>query len=229
LQIPWANISDMMSALMMVFLLISVTYSSQVKNKSEQLEEKNKKIHKITADFSDSRYEIYASLNEAFSHKFEEWHATLDRETLTLRFNNPAILFEPGSDRLTPAFEKILADLWINYIEVLRRYPEDVAEVKIQGHTSSEWSDSTIEESYFNNMKLSQERTRSTLIFCYNLTPMDKRDWVIENVTANGMSFARTIKAPDGSEDVVRSRRVEFTVVVNSHIALEKIGEALDD
>ena len=229
LQVPWANISDMMSALMMVFLLISVTYSAQVKQQTKELEETNDKIHKIAEDYSDNREKIYARLNEKFSHKFEDWQATLDSKTLTLRFNNPSILFQPGSDKLTPAFEKILRELWSGYIEVLQEYPEDISEVKIQGHTSSEWSGASLDESYFNNMKLSQERTRSALSYCYSITPESRKAWVRKNVTANGMSFSRPILDSNGKENIAMSRRVEFSVVVNSYTALEKIGDALDD
>ena len=228
-QTPWANISDMMAGLMMVFLLISVVYSSQVKDQADELLQKNEKILGISESYSDNRAEIYEALNDSFSDRFDEWSAVLDEETLTLRFEDPALLFEAGSDELTPKFREILANFWVEYAEILSRYQDNIAEVRIEGHTSSEWSTDDIQVSYFRNMQLSQRRTRTTLQYCYNLTPLALQDWVRSKVTANGMSFSRLILDQEGAEDPAASRRVEFTVIVNSTDTLEEIGRALSD
>lgn len=228
-QAPWANISDMMAALMMLFLLISVVYGSQVTSQSAELQETNSKITEITDSYKDNRSEIYKSLEENFSDKFEEWGAVLDKDTLTLRFNDPALLFEAGSSELTPRFREILQSFWPRYTQVLSEYSEDIREIRIEGHTSSEWADASIEQSYFNNMRLSQQRTRTTLEFCYYLTPDSYQDWVRGHVTANGMSFSRLVLDNSGGEDATASRRVEFTVVVDSRSAVEQIGRILDE
>lgn len=228
-QTPWASISDMMSALMMLFLLISVVYGSEMTNQSKELQQTNEKISEITDSYTDNRAEIYLSLDDAFSSKFDEWGAVLDKDTLTLRFNDPALLFEPGSADLTPRFQEILREFWPRYTSVLSRYVADIREIRIEGHTSSEWSSTTLEQSYFNNMRLSQQRTRTTLEFCYYLTPESYQEWVQGHVTANGMSFSRLILDDSGDEDPVASRRVEFTVVVDSSSAVEQIGRILDE
>ena len=177
----------------------------------------------------DKREEIYNSLMSSFGPKLEMWKAVLDKSTLTLRFNDPALLFEPGSSEITPRFKLILEEFWSPYVDILSKYPLDIREIKIEGHTSSEWSGSTLDESYFNNMKLSQERTRSTLLECYNLTSSAKKEWVRSFVTANGMSFSRPVFDKQNKEDVARSRRVEFTVVVDSRSKLKEIMGELND
>lgn len=229
LQTPWANIADMMSSLMMVFLLISVSYSFQVKTKSDELQEVTDQVAILTGEYTDNRKQIYGSLNKKFSSKFEEWSAVLNEDSLTLRFENPALLFEPGSENLTERFQEILSEFWPEYISVLIQYSEDISEVRIEGHTSSEWSGVTLDESYFKNMWLSQSRTRSTLKSCYDLTPDNDRAWVRKYVTANGMSFSRPMMTPDLVEDSAKSRRVEFTVVVNSKEAIQNIRRVLND
>ncbi len=229
LQTPWANISDLMSGLMMVFLLISVTYGVQVSNQAVVLEEKNEKIGNITNSYTDNRSQIYGALDDAFSSKFDEWSAVLDEETLTLRFNDPTLLFEPGSSELTPHFQEILGEFWVSYISILEKYSDDIREVKIEGHTSSEWYGVDLDTAYFKNMKLSQARTRTTLEFCYALTPSQDRVWVRSFVTANGMSSSKPVMGQDGLEDIKRSRRVEFTIIVDSTAVVEKIGDALND
>ena len=229
LQTPWANIADMMSSLMMVFLLISVTYSFQVKTVADELKRKNADVSDLTEAYTDNRKEIYKALNEKFADRFEEWSAELDEDTLTLRFTDPAILFESGSAELTSRFKRILEDLWPEYVEVLLRYSEDITEIRIEGHTSSEWINSNKDESYFNNMRLSQERTRSALRYCYNITAKKDKEWVREHVTANGMSFSRLVRTDSGEEDPARSRRVEISVIVDSKQTLDDIERLIND
>ena len=223
LSTPWSSISDVMAGLMMVFLFISVSYAFQVTQQAVELESTNKRISSIVAEYSDDRAVIYRSLMEKFGDRLEGWKATIDKDTLTLRFNDPALLFKPGSAELTDRFEAILGEFWVDYTQILAHHSKSIREVKIEGHTSSEWAGASIEESYFNNMKLSQERTRSTLFTCYQLTPGNLQKWVRSFVTANGMSFSRRILNENGQEDLGRSRRVEFTIVVDSKSTLEEL------
>ena len=223
LTTPWSSISDLMSALMMLFLFISVSYGYQVSRQSQELAEKNRKIDEITSDYLKKKEIIYEDLSDTFGSRLDSWEATIDRETLTFRFNDPTLLFDPGSSELTPRFSLILNQFWADYVTILSRHSSAVREVKIEGHTSSEWANATLDESYFNNMKLSQERTRSTLEKCYEETPKDMRGWVRKFVTANGMSFSRPILSPAGDEDIVRSRRVEFTIVIDAKSKLNEI------
>ena len=226
---PWSSISDLMSALMMVFLFISVSYAYQVQQQSAELEAQRKKISKITNDYVDQRKEIYEALTNAFGPNLENWKAVIDKDTLTLRFNDPALLFQPGSSTLTPRFNAILEEFWSKYVTILSGYSSSIREVKIEGHTSSEWAGSTMDESYFNNMELSQERTMSTLLKCYELTRQEDREWVRSFVTANGMSFSRPVLDEEDREDVVKSRRVEFTIIVDSKSRLAEIVGEIND
>jgi outer membrane protein OmpA-like peptidoglycan-associated protein len=219
----------MMAGLMMVFLLISVTYNLRISEQAKTLEETTRKVQDVSASYTDKKEEIYQALNNRFSHKFAEWNASLDRKTLTLTFSDPAVLFEAGSDELTSRFKEILNELWIGYVSVLNPYSEDIQEIRIEGHTSSEWSSASLDESYFNNMDLSQRRTKMTLRYCYFLTGESSRGWVRRFVTANGLSFSRAKLSAGGLEDSQMSRRVEFTVVVNSTEIIKNIEGILND
>ena len=72
-------------------------------------------------------------------------------------------------------------------------------------------------------------RTREALKFCYTITPATMKAWTRATVTANGMSSSRPIIDPDGYEDTVRSRRVEFTIVADPASQLNQILGELDD
>ena len=223
---PWASISDLMSALMMVFLFISVSYAYQVNSQAGKLEEKNDRIATIVGEYHDYRHLIYADLLETFGTRLEQWDAEIDEETLTVRFNNPTLLFRAGRSDITPEFDNILQEFWPGYITIMMKYDSIIREVRIEGHTSSDWGNASIDDSYFNNMSLSQARTRAALQKCYLHTPPEQQTWVRSSVTANGLSFSRPIYTA-GEEDSARSRRVEFTVEVDSKKKLDEIFEEL--
>jgi len=83
-----------------------------------------------------------------------------------------------------------------------------------------------IRQAYFQNMRLSQDRTRSALQYVLAL-PAIRADlaWLRGHITANGLSSSKTIKKPDGSEDYERSQRVEFRVRTDAESRIAKIIE----
>lgn len=231
---PWASISDIMSGLMMVFLFISVSYAYVVAEQSEKLQEltgqlieQNREITTLVSEWEDYNRLIYEDLNREFAGELASWNAEIEPDTLSIRFKNPELLFRAGRSDMSPQFEAILRDFWPRYIRVLKAYDSVIREVRIEGHTSSEWATATEGESYFKNMALSQARTRTALQVCYGFTPTELLSWTRGNVTANGMSFSKLIFNQDGSENASQSRRVEFTVVIDSYTKLKEISEEL--
>tara|TARA_R100000664_G_C2759878_1_gene150192 strand:- start:7034 stop:7732 length:699 start_codon:yes stop_codon:yes gene_type:complete len=222
---PWLSISDMMTGLMMIFLFISVSYSHQVSQESEEVIEKQDDIEEIVRELIDHRLLISQALHNEFDEDLEEWNATIVDETLTFRFESPEVLFRAGEANVSPLFENIISDFWPRYLQILNSHNMVISEIKIEGHTSSEWSGtSSRDDSYFNNMKLSQDRSRNVLYSCYQNTPENLREWVISNITATGFSFSR-LKYSEGKEDPDASRRVEFTIVIDTEQSITEITE----
>lgn len=100
----------------------------------------------------------------------------------------------------------------------------DIEEIRIEGHTSSEWNTTqSSEKTYFLNMELSQNRTRATLEYCLMLPKIDiDRSWIQQILTANGLSSSKPILV-NNVEDTVHSRRVEFKIKTNSENQIMKI------
>ena len=49
-------------------------------------------------------------------------------------------------------------------------YKDGIAEIRIEGHTSSEWFDTVgLDMAYYNNMKLSQDRSRNVLKYALEI------------------------------------------------------------
>lgn len=215
----WIAVSDLMSGLMIVFLLISVMYLVIV-------EQKNEEIERVVVLYEDLREELYRDLNAEFAQDLPRWGAQLD-EDLRLRFTNTDLLFELGESSLRSEFAAIIDDFFPRYLTILTsdRYREEILEVRIEGHTSSAWSQAEdSDEAYMRNMALSQARTRSALGYIIDLEAVShEKQWLRERLTANGLSSSQLITRGDGSEDEDRSRRVEFVVVTDAETRLSTI------
>lgn len=171
----------------------------------------------VVVAMRDAEQRLGERLTREFQRDLRRWGANIDPSTLTIRFNNPDLLFVQGSTNLSPAFFGQIYDFFPRYMNALRDFKDDIEEVRIEGHTSSEWDRGTTPlEAYFNNMRLSQERARSVLLSSLTRTPIspEMRDWARGLITANGLSSSRLRLRSDGTEDPDASRRVEFRVVM---------------
>ena len=215
----WIAVSELMSGLMMLFLLIAVMYLVIV-------ERKNDEIERVVVLYEDLREELYADLQAEFGDDLPLWGAQIG-EDLKFRFTNTNLLFEEGQSDLKPEFSTILSDFFPRYMAILTstKYRDDILELRIEGHTSSSWSFAVdSDDAYMRNMALSQERTRSTLGFLFDLEAVaHEKDWLRQRMTANGLSSSQTILQDDGVEDAERSRRVEFVVVTDAETRLSTI------
>ena len=175
-----------------------------------------------------------AALNSEFEKDLGKWNAVLNEGSLSVRFKEPEVLFEQGAAEVRPSFKTILDNFFPRYIRILReskdsngelKYSNDIAEIRIEGHTSSEWSEEvSAEKAYILNMELSQNRTRNVLQYVLQIPEIsENRNWLKKHLTANGLSSSKLISHRDGAEDKVGSRRVEFRVRINAENQLDKI------
>ncbi len=218
----WIALSDLMTGLMMLFLLIAVAYMVKVDSET-------KKIKEIAVLYEKLKVELYDDLEHEFRNDLPTWGAELERD-LTLRFKEPEVLFATGRDELKPRFQEILDDFFPRYMNILtsQKYRDSIAEIRIEGHTSSFWSQSSPEQyAYIRNMELSQARTRTTLGYVMNLQQVKAElPWLRQHLTANGLSWSKRILDSEGRENFARSQRVEFRVRTDSDSRIARILEA---
>ncbi len=219
----WIPLSDLMTGLMVIFLLIAVMYMLKVEADADR-------IRNVAIVYSEIRNSLYDDLSHEFQIDLPRWKAQLIRSDLTIRFTEPEVLFASGSAELKPEFKAILDDFFPRYLRILTspKYRSSITEVRIEGHTSSDWTGSSSpEDAYFHNMELSQARTRSTLNYVLMLpSVVEHRPWLTRFLTANGLSSSRPILDADRHEDALRSRRVEFRVRTDAETRISNILEA---
>lgn len=215
----WLTISDLMAGLMMVFLFISIALMRDAFLDRDRMRD-------VAVAYRDGQVAIDRALRREFESDLVDWDAAIDAENLTFEFRSPEVLFEPGSIALRPRFVAILDDFFPRYLEVLLEFDSVIDEVRIEGHTSSDWVSVTEDEAYFNNMQLSQGRTRSVLEHVYTLpAATNDRSWVKLKIAAVGLSSSRLVVDSAGHEDPERSRRVLFRVVTNADTQIRTILE----
>ncbi len=216
----WISITDMMAGLMMVFMLIAIGFMWQTEQEKDA-------IAQIAVAYDRSKTKLNEALVDEFAADLPRWGAEILADN-TVRFREPEILFAVNSSSIKDGFQEILKDFFPRYVEILSRqeFREDVAEIRIEGHTSSDWDGaSTREEAYIKNARLSQNRSFSVLDYVFNMSAKEnvERDWLVAVLRANGLSFADPIFNADGTEDSERSRRVEFRVLTKTEDKIYRI------
>ena len=154
---------------------------------------------------------------------------------LSMKFNNPTVLFTTGSYELTPGFKAILDDFLPRYLDILLKdsLRTRIKEVRIEGHTDDVPFPSLDPDPYIANVILSQQRALSVLRYFRKMeayekyTPQEKR--LLEFwFTSNGLSFGKSLDENGkytllSGKEINRelSRRVEFRIVTSGDEILE--------
>ncbi|MCK9238442.1 MAG: OmpA family protein [Pseudomonas sp.] len=213
----WVSLSDLMAGLMMVFMLISIAFMQYVK-------EREGNITDVAAAYQNTQVALFEQLYEEFKSDLSVWDAEINKETLEFSFNSPEVLFDTGAITLKPQFKQILDDFFPRYLGVIKNFKDSISEIRIEGHTSSIWNRFTSDtEAYFNNMELSQGRTRAVLQHVYTLDRVvEEQEWIKSKFAAVGFSSSKLVRV-GGVENVEGSRRVTFKVFTNAETQIRKI------
>ena len=217
----WIPLSDLMMGLMMVFLLIATLYMMRVEQTTTL----------IVKEYQVTKENLQRALQETFDSNFEQWDAELLGD-MTIRFNNPEVLFKTGSDKIRPKFAEILEDFIPRYTSIIlsEKFKESIKEIRIEGHTSTFWANAVSKlDAYLKNMELSQSRTRSVLEFILNNERINQSDksWLQTKLTANGLSSSKPV-FKNSIIDQESSQRVEFRIITNSDEKLSNIAKSFE-
>ncbi len=215
-QTHWIPLADLMTGLMMIFMLISAVYISKVDPTTTL----------VLDQYAQTRKDLHLALQQEFEKDFRQWNASLLGD-MTVRFNNPSVQFTRGSVELTPEFQQLLTDFFPRYLRIIRgiKFKNSVKEIRIEGHTSKAWQGVSDREAYFLNMDLSQQRTRSTLKFIMTLPIFaEDENWFKQHITANGLSSSKPVESnPKTLADDDKNQRVEFRIVTNASDRFEQL------
>ena len=219
----WIPLADLMTGLMFLFLLIALAYMVEVESQHAHAKQ-------VATSYSQTRVTLGNDLERALGADLTKWGGALDKNSLSIRFSGRDVLFATGSADLQPRFKSILSAFFPRYLAIVSdpKYKPLITELRIEGYTSTSWKPgATLNESYIGNMALSQDRTRSVLSYVLDMPAVQpQKPWLIQVLTANGLSFSHLLTKPDGTEDADASQRVEFRIRTNADDQMRKVLDA---
>lgn len=219
----WMSVSDLMTGLMVIFLFVAISYMVEVqKNQS------------VIVDYQDTKNKLHERLVSEFAGDTALWKMSIGKD-LSLKFNDPTVLFESGEKELTPKFKRILDDFPPRYFDILLHdtLRDRIQEIRIEGHTDDVPAPRYDPDPYIGNVILSQGRALSVIKYYRNMPSFqqysDEEQKQIEFwLTANGLSYG---KALDDDGNYVKlsgkpinrelSRRVEIRIVTDGDKIIE--------
>lgn len=216
----WLSYSDMMAALLLIFILIiSFTLmqsKSQYESKQAELEKQQEIIKEQEQLLNEQQKEldriagIRSDLVMALRDEFTDssLNIKIDEKTGAITFD-AGILFNVADYELTEEGKAFLKEFLPKYCNVLLddKYNDYVSEIIIEGHTDTNGS-------YIYNLELSQQRAFSVAKYCLaegnGIISSEEMEMLRTLLTANGKSYSNPVYKEDGSVDLDASRRVEI-------------------
>jgi chemotaxis protein MotB len=235
----WLSYSDMMAALLLIFILIisftMLQAKGQYESKEQELAEQQEIISQQEEQLSQQQEEldrvmgIRSDLVEALRDEFEDsdLNVSVDSKTGAITFD-ASVLFDVGNSELKDEGKEFLESFIPRYCSVLlsSQYKDYVSEIIIEGHTDTNGT-------YLYNLELSQQRAFSVATFCLteNTGVLSKEE--IETLrsvlTANGRSYSNPIYNEDGTVDMSASRRVEFKFRLEDEEMIDEMIQILEE
>jgi len=222
-QSYWQSYSDMMAALLLMFILIMsfvlVQSHKTFEEKQQQIVEQQQEIEALIGVKAD----IIMALSDAF--KDSNLRIEIDKKTGAITLDS-SVLYEFNSAKLSIDGQKFLKDFLPLYISVIMReeYRPYVSEIIIEGHTDPVGE-------YMYNLDLSQRRAFSVAEYCldtkYNILKEEQVQELRKVMTANGKSYSDPVYDGQGNIDDEKSRRVEIKFRLQDEETITKLQEIL--
>lgn len=217
------SVSDLMTGLMIIFLFIAISYISRVK-----------KNQNVLSNYVETKQKLHEKLVNEFKGDTAIWQMSIGKD-LSMKFNNPTVLFASSSYELTPQFKLILDKFLPKYLDILLKdsLRKNIQEIRIEGHTDDVKYDQYDKDPYIANAILSQQRALSVLRYLRQMPSFqrythDEKQLLEYWFTANGLSYGKALDANGAYTiksgkpiDATRSRRVEFRIITTGEEVLE--------
>ncbi len=118
---------------------------------------------------------------------------------------------------MTADYKELIRDVFPRLVRVTKAYENEIAEVQVQGYSSSIYNGvDDVKKKFELNKSISLQRAKTVLGYGANLdvnTITENSDFLKNTYKAYGLSSVNIVKNPDGTENRLLSKRVEFVIV----------------
>lgn len=136
------------------------------------------------------------------------------KDDLTIEFTDQKLLFNTGEYKLNQIQKKFIDKFCTKIIPFLNKYQKYISTLEVNGHTSSEWKNSSFKTSYLNNERLSMGRAYETLSYIFQTQNTKIQKWLAKVLKGSGLAFSKKVVF-ENVEYKQKSRRVSFKIVLN--------------
>lgn len=220
------SLSDIMTALMLVFMFLSVAIIFKINQNSEKAD----MMSNIVQTYEQKDNSIYKSLTETFDeNKRKQLGIKINEADLSVSFEDDTIKFDTGKSEISKEFAEKLDGFFPYFINNMKDQIDDIQEIRIEGYADTDGIKGEKDEikNYLFNMRLSQNRARNVLEYCINMPQTRKIkkadfDKIKEKITANGLSSSKM-----KGNNKAASRRVEFRIITTTNTEIAKSAKSL--
>jgi len=185
--------------------------------------------------------DIYIELEKTFDDKIEAWNITISKD-LTIKFNDPDILFSYASSKINDNFNNILKEFVPKYIKIINKeeYKNHIKEVRIEGHAKEHCLSqrNNLTKNYISCIPLSSDRAKSVLeniLRSDYFTTLSEPDtekmlwwlmsiWMSTGKPLDDLGNPFLLESSTNTPISDKSRRVEFKIVTSSEELIKEIN-----
>lgn len=219
-EINFISISDLMAALMLLFLLISVSFMVNVNDKNSEIIELYDRLQILNIEADNTKKSVQNSLEDLgeIYRRYQQFEIVLGNLSISILSKDHH--FGSGDSEVSPEFSYFLQKFCVDLYDVVLTSKSSIESIVFEGHTDRTWTiGSSDQESYFGNMKLSQNRAYSVMRSCLSaLTEKSEYIWFRSKLSAAGYSFSKSTTLR-----IYQARRVEFRINLNSSEKIRSI------
>lgn len=186
---------------------------------NEASQESNMWILKLNRDatiaqVSQNTNDFYKKLLLLFDDEIKSKQIKIYKD-LSIELLDERLLFKVGVYELNKTQEIFLERFSKKLIPFLHKYQSIVKTLSVNGHTSSEWGDTTFTQNFLKNEKLSLNRAYSTMSYIFKTQSKKLQKYLSEIFRGSGYGFSKRKMLNSYAEDRENSRRVSFKIILN--------------
>lgn len=181
-------------------------------------EESNMWILKLNKDLS------IAQLSSKASNMYEDLVALFQqdiqsgvleiKEDLSINLLSKDLLFKIGKYKLNKKQDEFLQKFSLKLFNFLKPHYDSIQAFEVNGHTSSEWHNSTFTDTYIKNEELSMKRSFETFTCMFKAQDEGTKKWLINIMKGSGYNYSKKVVI-DNEENKIKSRRSSFKIILN--------------
>lgn len=155
---------------------------------------------------------FYMQLCKLFKNEIDNKELVIKKD-LTIKFTNKSLYFKAGKYKLSMKQKKFFDKFSKKLLSFLYTHKMQIDTLEINGHTSSEWKNTTFSDRFLNNEELSMKRSYETLKSLFLAQDESKQKYLTQILKGSGLNYKNKIII-NKQEDKKKSRKVSLKIIL---------------